>query len=139
MWSRQGSRGGRGRGSLSTESPVFEHVTEHEAVHELVHETEQSAQLNEPPNLDIEEWLEENFTLTPSFQSSSSSVDLLTAQVNRLSVSPEIQAPVLIRARGRPPPSDVEKERRRLAIEEGEAAWKADKELARQNKKTKNS
>ena len=29
-------------------------VTEHEAVHELVHETEQTAQRNEPPNLDFD-------------------------------------------------------------------------------------
>ena len=47
-------------------------------------------------------------------------------------MSPERQASVLVRARGRPP--DIEKERRRLAIEEGNAARKADKELARQNK-----
>ena len=54
-------------------------------------------------------------------------------------MSPERQAPVLVRARGRPPLSDVEKERRKLAIEEGKAARKADKELARQNKRNKNS
>ena len=66
------------------------------------------------------------------------SVDLLTAQVNRLTMTPERRAPVLVRARGRPSLSGVEKKRRRLAIEEGKAARKADKELARQNKR-KNS
>ena len=60
----QGSRGGRGlgsrdRGSLSTESPVFEPFAEHEAVREHVYETEQTA--GETTNLDIDEWLEENF------------------------------------------------------------------------------
>ena len=54
-------------------------------------------------------------------------------------MSPERQAPVLVRARGRPSLSDVEKERRRLVIEKGKAARKADKELAWQNIRTKNS
>ena len=64
------------------------------------------------------EWLEENFHVPPGIHCTSSSIDLLTTQVNRLSMSPERQATVSVRARGRPPHSDVEKERRRLAIKE---------------------
>ena len=54
-------------------------------------------------------------------------------------MSPERQACVLEIASGRPPLSDEEKQCRRLAIEEGKAARKAEKRLARQNKRTKNS
>ena len=45
---------------------------------------------------------------------------------HRLSISPDNSAPVLEKARGRPPLSDEDKERRRLALEEGKAARKAE-------------